>query len=155
MDEAQADNPPALDAPGEAKEAARPRKPWVPLVGILVLIATFGEAAPVDLNRALFQAAEALKGRHFGKVTLSRGAKTVFILPGEDFAELGEEFAAGQNPLYLMRTLPEKLVLPDGRQAFGSWSGGILGVLGEQLEDMNDFAGAWAKGEPPPPSLSY
>ena len=43
--------------------------------------------------------------------------------------------------------LPEQLYLPDGTAAFGSWTGGWLGVLGRQIEDVNTFGQAWMSGE--------
>jgi len=122
---------------------------------ITVNLATVGEAATIDLARELFQAAEALKDRKFGKVTLSRGGKAIFVMAGDDFAELGAEYAAGQNPVYLVRTLPEKLTLPGGRPAFGTWEGGWLGVISKQLDDVNSFGQAWATGEPPSPVSAY
>lgn len=122
---------------------------------ITINLVTLDGAATIDLSRALFQTAEALKDRKFGKVTLSRGGKAVFALNGEDFSELGAEYAAGQNPIYLVRTLPEKLALPDGRPAFGAWTGGWLGVLNKQLEDVNNFGQAWVSGEPLPPASPF
>jgi hypothetical protein len=112
-------------------------------------------AATVDLTRGLFQSAEALKDHEFGKVTLARGGKAVFVISGSDFKALGESVAAGENPIYLLRNLPEKLTLPNGRQAFGSWSGGWLGVLNGQMDDLNVFGPAWANGEPPVPPAAY
>lgn len=122
---------------------------------ITVNLVTVGDASTADLTRALFQSAEALKDREFGKVTLSRGGKAVFVMDGDAFADLGEEYAGGQNPMYLIRTLPEKLALPDGRTAFGTWQGGWLGVLGKQMDDVNSFGQAWATGEPPAPASPY
>jgi hypothetical protein len=114
-------------------------------------LVTVDSAATIDLTRGLFQAAEALNAREFDKVTLARGGKAVFIISGADFKQLGTNVAAGENPIYLLRTLPEKLTLPDGRRAFGSWSGGWLGVLNGQMDDLNAFGPAWANGEPPVP----
>jgi hypothetical protein len=80
--------------------------------------------------------------------TLStRIPKEIFFIEGDAFGELGQEFDMGQNPVYLVRTLPEKLYRPDGRQAFGTWSGGLLGVVARQMEDVNAAARAWATGE--------
>ena len=109
------------------------------------LIAIDG-AATIDLTRALFQTAEALKDREFGQVVLARQGKPVFKMEGAAFTELGQQYAAGQNPVYLIRTLPEQLYRPDGSAAFGTWSGGWLGVLGKQMEDVNVFGEAWANG---------
>ncbi len=105
-------------------------------------------AAPVDLFRAVFQSADALHaaGRRFDRVILARSGKPVFIIQGKEFSSLGEEFAAGQNPVYLIRTLPEKLYRPSGEAAFGRWSGGWLGVLGKQMGDATEAAGQWGQG---------
>ncbi|MBM4026324.1 MAG: hypothetical protein FJ280_13120 [Planctomycetes bacterium] len=103
-------------------------------------------AAPVDLFRALFQSAEALheSGRRFDRVVLARAGSPVFLMEGEAFSTIGAEFSAGQNPAYLIRTLPEKLFRPSGQPAFDRWEGGWLGVLGEQMEDANQAAHQWA-----------
>ena len=95
----------------------------------------------------MFQSAEALREREFGKVTLARDGKTVFMMSGEDFQTLGRSYAEGENPLYLMRTLPEALCLADGTPAFGRWTGGILGVFTRQMADGTNFAHQWAQGE--------
>jgi hypothetical protein len=64
-------------------------------------------------------------------------------MSGSVFASLGSEFSAGQNPVFLIRTLPEKLRTPDGHPAFETWTGGLLGVLGAQLEDHAEFHRRW------------
>jgi hypothetical protein len=67
----------------------------------------------------------------------------VFVIGGRDFDEIGRAFGGGENPLYLLRTLPEKLRRPDGSRAFGEWEGGILGVTTRQLEDVTHAASTW------------
>ena len=117
--------------------------------GVLVLdLVSAEDASPVDLWRGLFQSAQAFheRGRTFERVEMARGGEIVFLLDGEDFATLGSEFAFGQNPVYMIRTLPEKLQNPDGSSAYGTWTGGLLGVLGQQLNDTNDAARRWASG---------
>lgn len=103
-------------------------------------------AAPLDLFRGLFQssAAFASAGRGFDRVILARAGADVFIMTGEDFRKLGIEFAGGQNPVFLLRTLPEKLYNPTGEAAFGRWEGGMLGVLGKQMEDATEAGRKWA-----------
>ena len=105
-----------------------------------------GNAAPVDLWRGLFQSAEAFSesGRTFDRVIMARSDVAVFTLDGPEFSKLGTEYANGQNPVYLIRTLPEKLQTPEGASAFDSWSGGLLGVTAEQMEDANEAALQWA-----------
>lgn len=51
--------------------------------------------------------------------------------------------ASFPNPVYTIRTLPEKLRRPDGSRAFSVWTGGMIGVLGAQMDDVNNFAGQW------------
>lgn len=100
------------------------------------------QAAPVDVFRALFRTAEALRDEPITALHLAFRGETRFILPGEAFRTIGAEFA-WQNPLYTLRTLPEKLLTPDGQPAFGRWSGGVLGVAGEQMEDVNEMSSSW------------
>lgn len=117
--------------------------------GTLVLdLKRVDAAAPLDLLRGLFQAAAALhaESRHFDQVLLCRSGKTIYLLDGVAFGTLGAEFAGGQNPVYLIRTLPQHLRRPDGTPAFGEWQGGLLGVVKEQMEDVSDAAHQWAQG---------
>lgn len=106
-------------------------------------ILTAENVAPADVFRATFQAAQALKDRRFGQINLVRGLSHIYSMRGEDFQEIGREFEAGQNPVYLIRTLPEKLFLPDGSSAFGTWTGGLLGVVTQQMDDVNSAARTW------------
>lgn len=111
-------------------------------------LADVSSAAPIDLYRAVFQSAEALHtaGRRFDQIILARSRKPVFVIKGADFSTIGAEFGAGQNPVYLIRSLPEKLYRPSGEAAFGRWEGGWLGVLGKQVGDVNRAAEQWAVG---------
>lgn len=119
---------------------------------ITVDLVRLKEAAPIDIMRGLFQASAALKDRKFSTVILARAGKPVFKMSGADFQELGRSYAAGENPIYLIRTLPESILLMDGSLAFGTWTGGWLGVLGKQMEDVTDFGEGWAAGSLSPNS---
>jgi hypothetical protein len=105
-------------------------------------------AAPVDLFRAIFQSAKAMNtsGHTFKRIVLERAGKSVFLMKGDDFDTLGIEVASDQNPMYLIRTLPEKLYKNNGEPAFEHWEGGIFGVLGKQMEDVNVAARTWGMG---------
>lgn len=105
--------------------------------------------SPADLYRGLFQAAKALHdvGREFDKVILARSSVPVFLLDGDDFDGLGFSYGANENPVYLIRTLPEKLLRPDAAHAYSTWEGGWLGVLSKQMDDANAAAGRWINGE--------
>jgi len=106
-------------------------------------------AASIDLFRGLFQSAAAMASaeRKFDRVVLARNGEPIFMMTGEDFNQLGSEFSAGQNPVFLIRTLPEKLLSPSGESAFGQWEGGLFGVLGKQMEDANEEGRRWAGGQ--------
>lgn len=122
--------------------------------GVLVLDLTTVDSdrmSPVDLWRGLLQIAAraAEENRQYDRVVLARNRTPVFVMQGDDFSELGVERVAGQNPVYQLRTLPENLYRPDGEGAFGQWSGGMIGVLTEQMEDVKEAALAWVRGEPP------
>jgi hypothetical protein len=101
------------------------------------------------LFRGVFQSAQALYDakRSFDRVILARDGTPVFVMKGEEFLQIGMEYGAGQNPVYLIRTLPEKLYRPSGKPAFGRWEGGLLGVLGKQMEDATNAAKQWAGAE--------
>ena len=68
--------------------------------------------------------------------------KTKFKIDGNYFQTLGEEYS-WQKPIYIVRTFPEHLKNPDGRRAHPKWTGGLLGVTKEQMEDFNDFHKKW------------
>lgn len=95
-----------------------------------------------DVSRVLLQYAEALKAKKFERVVLAYNGNNKFHLKGSYFRNLGEEYGT-QNPVYTMRTLPENVYELDNTAAFGTWTGGLLGVVGKQMEDFNDFHKRW------------
>lgn len=103
---------------------------------------TSGEISMVDMTRRLLKTAEALKDSSFDRVYLSSAGRERFYLEGSYFKRLGEE-REWQNPIYTIRTMPENIRNLDGTQAFGSWSGGFIGVMGGQMEDNAKFHREW------------
>ena len=101
-----------------------------------------GNASPAGILGGFMSFAEEMKDREFRQVVLSYRGEARFILDGDDFAEIGRELA-WQNPVYLLRSFPERLTTPDGRPAFNTWTGGMIGVLGAQMEDINALSQAW------------
>lgn len=89
-----------------------------------------------------FAFAEEFKDREFREVRLAYKGRTKFILDGDDFREIGQE-NSWQNPVYTIRTFPEKLRKPDGTRAYSSWSGGMLGVLNAQMGNVNEITRDW------------
>ena len=96
----------------------------------------------VDVFRRLLKAAEALKDRDYARVYLSSHGKEKFYLEGAYFKQIGEE-RNFQNPVYTIRTFPENVYRLDGTRAFGSWEGGFIGVMGQQMNDANDLQKEW------------
>jgi hypothetical protein len=86
--------------------------------------------------------ADTLKTRNFGRIILSSRGDDRFQLLGFYFRELGEEYQA-QNPVYLVRTLPENVYDLSGYRVYETWQGGALGVLTQQLKDFSDFSARW------------
>ena len=95
-----------------------------------------------DIDRILFQFAELLKDKSYEKVIFSYHFNKKFFIKGDYFKKIGEEFSS-QNPIYLIRTFPENVYKMDGSKAFSTWTGGLFGVVGEQMEDHNDFHKGW------------
>lgn len=120
------------------------RYQWLvnPKVVIYDLRGVAGDKSAADVSRVLFRFAEKIKDREYKKVVISFQGNEKFHLDGVYFKKLGNEFAE-QNPIYLIRTLPENLYKPDGSKAFGSWTGGWLGVMSKQMDDFNNFHRQW------------
>jgi len=97
---------------------------------------------PADVFRLLLQFAERQKAKNHERVILSFRGEPRFVLKGDYFKMLGQECGT-QNPVYTMRTMPENLFNPEGNPAFGTWTGGLLGVLGKQMEDFGEFHKRW------------
>lgn len=89
-----------------------------------------------------FQFAEEMKDHGLSEVRLAYKGETKFILDGDDFKEIGESYS-WQNPVYISRTFPEKLKTPDGLPAYSTWTGGMLGVVSAQMDDVNEMARVW------------
>jgi hypothetical protein len=113
-----------------------------PAVLVYDLRSVPGTSSPMDITRVMLQFAEKIKDRSFKTVELNHRGNQKFVLKGKFFQKLGEEYKT-QNPAYTLRTLPENLYKPDGTAAYGTWTGGILGVLGHQMEDFASFHQAW------------
>lgn len=111
-----------------------------------VLVFDLREVSPTnsatDVTRTLLQTASSLKSNKVESVILSYKGKPKFMLKGGFFHTLGIEYGT-QNPVYTLRTLPENVYKLDGRQAFATWTGGLLGVTGKQMEDLSEFHKQW------------
>jgi hypothetical protein len=113
-----------------------------PTTVVIDLRSVSGNASIMDVTRTLIVAAEALKDRSFDRAILAWRGTPRFVLEGDYFRRLGEE-REWQNPVYTVRTLPEHVLRLDGSHAFGRWTGGVLGVLTEQMNDHEEFHREW------------
>jgi hypothetical protein len=98
--------------------------------------------AAADVFRVFLQTTSALNDKKFDKVELQLKGTTKFVLKGDYFKQLGNEYEE-QNPVYTIRTFPENLYLPNGESAYSKWEGGMLGVFSKQMDDFNDFNNKW------------
>ena len=90
----------------------------------------------VDMQRCYFQAAEMLKDNDYKKVYLANKGEKFFFIDGSYFKDLGYSYSAGNTPILDM---PSHVYNLDGTHAYETWSGGWLGVMNKQLEDLDDM----------------
>ncbi|MDE1145580.1 MAG: hypothetical protein PW843_03030 [Azospirillaceae bacterium] len=100
-------------------------------------------ASPLDVLRALLQTAAALDERSYDTVVLAYRGTPRFKMPGFYFQQLGHDYDHGENTVYLIRTLPQNVRALDGSAVFETWTGGILGVLDRQMEDVQALSRRW------------
>ncbi|HIE1100474.1 MULTISPECIES: hypothetical protein [Stenotrophomonas] len=117
-----------------------------PKVLVFDLRGLSGDNSPMDVTRTLLQFAERQKHRRFDRVILAYKGTAKFELKGDYFHTLGNDYEH-QNPVYTLRTLPENVYRLDGAPAFGTWTGGLLGVVGKQMEDLNELHKQWYLAE--------
>jgi hypothetical protein len=96
-----------------------------------------------DVFRLFLQFADRMQGSDLDYVKLAYQGRVKYILTDEDFKLVGLQYSLGENPVYIIRTFPEKLLLLNGRNAFPKWEGGLLAVTAKQLEDFNTFMKTW------------
>lgn len=113
-----------------------------PSVIVFDLRSISGDASQIDVMRALFQSAKALKGKTYKEVILAYKGSKKFKLKGVYFQKMGDEYD-WQNPVYMTRTFAENVQKLDGKPAFSKWSGGILGVVKNQMDDLNSLHKEW------------
>jgi hypothetical protein len=98
--------------------------------------------AMIDIDRRLLKAAEALQKSEFSKVVLAHRGEAKLTMDGPYFQEVGVTRQT-QNPIYTLRTMQEHLSNLDGTPAFQTWTGGWLGVMGQQMDDHAEFHQRW------------
>ena len=101
-----------------------------------------GDKSAMDVFRVLLHVAESQKESSYFTVTLAYQGDERFILSGSDFKTLGTEFGT-QNPMFTLRTFPEKLLTTGGDQAFPKRAGGLLYLAQVQMKDFGEFNNQW------------
>lgn len=101
-----------------------------------------GERNKLDVFRVLLDFAAATTDTTCETVELAFHGKTRFQMDGDYFRTLGRDRST-ENPAYTIRTFPEHLRTPSGARAFQQWTGGVLGVLAEQMKDFNEMHDQW------------
>jgi hypothetical protein len=95
-----------------------------------------------DVFRTFLTSSAELKDKKFDKVELASKGKIKFYITGEYFKTIGSEYG-NQNVVFTIRTFPENVYLPAGNLAYSTWTGGMLGVLTNQMDDFNDLCKNW------------
>lgn len=95
-----------------------------------------------DVFRIFLQTAAELKEQSYHSIFLCYLGQTRYVLSGYDFSTIGEGFGK-QNVMYTLRTFPEKLTLPDGKEAFDKHRGGIIYVANKQMADFSIMNQNW------------
>lgn len=95
----------------------------------------------IDIFRVLLQFAEKSKKHKFSKIELAFKGKVKFIIPGDYFQQLGQEYNF-ENPIYTTRTFTQYITRPDGLPAFTKTSAGLFGIA-EDFENFNTFSDEW------------
>jgi hypothetical protein len=100
----------------------------------------------IDVSRFLLQFSEKLKDNEYERIILSFKGESKFMLKGDFFKEIGLKHGI-QNPIYTLRTLPQHVYNIDGTNAFVTRTGRWMGVLGQQMDDLNAFHSQWYLNE--------
>ncbi|MHB8969716.1 MAG: cell envelope integrity protein TolA [Pirellulaceae bacterium] len=99
-------------------------------------------ARRIDPVHLLMQFANELDLYSVRRVVLARNGQHRFYISSVDLRPLADSYAGG-GVLWAFNNLPANVRRMDGTRAFGEWTGGLLGVLKEQAEDVNQFIDEW------------
>jgi len=99
-------------------------------------------ARRIDPVHLLMQFADKLNLYSIKRIVLARNGKEVFYISGSDLREPANSYAGGGR-IWAFNNLPERVRTMSGTQPYDEWTGGFLGVLKEQSEDVNEFIEKW------------
>lgn len=101
------------------------------------------DARKVDLIHLVYQFAYEAKDLSWDHLVLSARGNDVYLMQRSDVDPLADEYTTG-NPLYSIRKWPSILRNPDGVSAYPEYEGGLIGVLGAEMDDVNQALDRWA-----------
>jgi len=104
-------------------------------------------ARRIDPVHLLMQFADKIDLYEVDRVILARNGQQRFYLQSKDLRPLVNSYAGGGR-IWAFKNLPASIYRMSGSRPFGEWTGGWLGVLQKQSEDLNDFLTAWQSTSP-------
>ncbi len=101
-----------------------------------------GDSRLIDSLHLLMQFGSKIKDESFTHLSVASGGEEVYRLEKSDLDELAHQYELGAR-IWAFDHWPERLRKPTGERAYESWSGGFLGVMKAQAEDLNEALRAW------------
>lgn len=101
-----------------------------------------GDSRLIDPLHLLMQFGHTIKDSSIDHLSIASGGKEVYRLEKSDLDELAREYDSGAR-IWAFSHWPERLRTPSGERAFESWSGGFLGVMEGQMNDLNEGLSTW------------
>ncbi len=99
-------------------------------------------ARRIDPVHLLLQFAGRLDMYSIERVVLARNGRHVFYISAADLRPLADSYAGGGR-VWAFNNVPARVRTMSGGRPYNEWSGGWLGVLQKQSEDVNDFIREW------------
>lgn len=101
-----------------------------------------GDSRLIDPLHLLMQFGAKIKDTPIAHLSIASGGEEVYRLEKSDLDELARQYELGGR-IWAFDHWPERLRTPSGERAFESWSGGFLGVMKAQAEDLNEALRVW------------
>jgi len=99
-------------------------------------------ARRIDPVHLLLEFSSKLDLNSIRRVILARNGRYVFYIESSELRPLASSYAGGGR-IWSFNHLPESVRNMNGTRSYSEWSGGWLGVMKEQAEDLNDFIRDW------------
>jgi len=99
-------------------------------------------ARRIDPVHLLMQFADKLNLDSVNRIVLARNGQERFYITGSDLRTLADSYGGGGR-IWAFNNLPASVRRMDETRAYAEWSGGWLGVLNKQAEDLDEFIEEW------------